>query len=193
MTELFHVQVQKLFTINLPMFHKISHQQTRYFFRISCNLVLMYLRCFLFSWSNPEVEAIEGGSIQLACSSHTCLETKVSVCSSQTVMVPQSWTGWKQSHLSKLAAQSLQTPKLTKRINFYFPLLQKYQAGKNALTWNPKLLIHKKRKGGSFKEPWKNLEVICKLLFCCPPLNKPDIHCSPFFILHPKLPWMCWY
>ena len=129
---------------------------------LNCNLVLMYLRCFLFSWSNPEVEAIEGGSIQLACSSHTCLKTNPSVCSRQTVMLPQSWTGWKQSHLSKWAAQSLQTPKL---------------------------LIHKKR----IREDWKNLEVIGKLLFCCPSLNESDIHCSPFFILHPKLPWMCWY
>ena len=89
-----------------PSTNKILHPDLNYAF------VLMYLRCFLFSWSNPEVEAIEGGSIQLACSSHTSLKTKVSLCSSQTVMVPQFWTGWKQSHLSKLAAQSLQTPKL---------------------------------------------------------------------------------
>ena len=97
--------------------------------------MLLYLGCFLFSWSNPEVEAIERGSIQLACSSHTCLKTNPSVCSRQTVMLPQSWTGWKQSHLSKLAAQSLQTPKL---------------------------LIHKKRKG-ALKKPWSDLQALVLL------------------------------
>ena len=162
MTELFHIQVQKLFTINLSIIHEISHQQTRYFFRISI---------VIWCWCTWGAFSFLGATLRL--------RPLREVPSSLHAAVTHAWKPILQSAVGKQWCYLSLEQDESKAIFQSEPL----NLSRLLNCWFTK----------KEKEPWKNLEVIGKLLFCCPSLNESDIHCSPFFILHPKLPWMCWY